>query len=1569
MPVVIAIVLIATIAFMLNNQSTINVDETGDKLKSEQVENIAHAAQAHATWGAQNSGCAGDMAMTTVPFGQADTGSYTATVTTPGGATTAYPNLAADQDAWFRSDQPTVNNGTTADMHLRMESGNLEYALYRFDLSSLPAGSQINSASAWLYVATGGPGGGAFPEGPLTVHRVTADWTETGATWDTMNTNYDSSVIATVSPQQLDGVWVQINLTAQVQAWVNGGEANYGIMLIPTAEGTHGKLASREATAGEQPRLDVIVGTGPATPLTITATGTLAGNPTPANDITRTLTRTPVPAYQPASNFVLQPGSEGKDGWVNASNPNDNFGVTDEMTISGGADPHHFLIEFALPAIPQNSRILSAKLDMHLEYMSSSDPAAEFSIYPMTKAWTEGTGDYWNPGDGANWNTSNGSTAWSWSSNHDVANLVATTRVNPTFDGLHSWEIKSLVQQWASGQRPNYGLLITGNANAVNAGFHSSDWSTAGERPKLTITYACECGSSCLAPQGSGTVGMVVVEPTNLVPSDAYKKALFETWGYAVNVIGENTNAAGYMTAADSNDVFYISETVNSGQVGTRIKDVPIGVVSEDGDYNPDLGFATGSGHTVESAINVTDTSHYITSVFPLGSLDIYAAGMEQLTVSGTEAPGLQTLADTGGAGSLVVLDGGADMAGGGTAAGRRVMLLLGRVGKFNWDYLNGNGRLLVQRALQWSTGNVGAAPAKNLLFVAAGTTPTAQEQLRIDLIESWGYGVNLIADDDSQANFDAAVAANDVVYISETVDTNMVGTRLTNATIGIVNEEMQLYADLDLGNGIAKVTMSQINIIDNTHSITSGFAPGLTTFVTSPQIALYISAGLAAGAQTLAETDPGIKTSLFTVEAGAALATSGNFAAGRRVQLPWGFDGFDFNALNADGQTIMQRAIEWAGGAGCGTTKPLLMLVGDATNPTAEDLSRETLLESWCYSVSTITASEPQATYDTFADNYDVVYVPSSVYYADVTSKLKLQPVGVVNEVSTLSAYLGFTSGSSGYTGTVTELTDNTHYITSGLTLGNLAITTTSTSLRTFVNTMGPGLHTLSTRPSYTYPMLMTLDTGDELLWGGNAPDRRVMLPWGGSSTFDPNNLTADGLTILQRALEWAATPPSLLPIAHWKLDDGTGLTAIDSEGGHDGTRTNGPAWTTGQDNGALDFDGTDDYVDLTSDAELDDVFVGGATVMTWIYPRSWGESVNGRILDKTSEISGDRDGWMIAVKGDTPAIQFAQGFTGVRGFWRSQSGTVALNTWVHVAVVYDASSDANDAEIYLDGVKQSPLVEITPSGTIRSDASISLRMGNWAQDTTRTFDGIIDDVRIYDRMLSVTEIANIAAGSGGGSGPPPGDGVVFEEFTQASLASNGTSMSINKPGGTAAGDLLIAVMVTDGEEKNAMSASGGWTLIDHGVESKQVSMDVWWKLAGSSEPAQYAFGWTRSEEAYGWIMRFTGHDPGNPINDSANTGGASAAPTSPSVNTTVANAMILRIGGFDDDDITVGDPGLTGHTAITMNRSGSGTGTTSGGAGYLIKAATGASGTSTFALTASEEYRAVTIGIAPAP
>ena len=127
-----------------------------------------------------------------VPATTLDAGTYTAT-TTGLGTTTSY-NLAVDQDAWIRSDQPTTNNGTNIDQHIRYQSGIVEHALYRFDLSSLSAGARVNSASAWFYIEAAKE----HPEGPITVHRVTTDWVETAATWDNMNGNFETAEVATI---------------------------------------------------------------------------------------------------------------------------------------------------------------------------------------------------------------------------------------------------------------------------------------------------------------------------------------------------------------------------------------------------------------------------------------------------------------------------------------------------------------------------------------------------------------------------------------------------------------------------------------------------------------------------------------------------------------------------------------------------------------------------------------------------------------------------------------------------------------------------------------------------------------------------------------------------------------------------------------------------------------------------------------------------------------------------------------------------------------------------------------------------------------------------------------------------------------------------------------------------------------------------------------------------------------------------------------------------------------------------------------------------------------------------
>ena len=1126
LPVVLLITLISVVAFLLNHESALGTGITGSNAEADRAEYIARAGMAHATWGAQNSGCAGDMGMTTVPFGQGGIGSYTATVTSPGGSTTAY-SLSADQDAWFRSDNPTVNNGTTADMHLRMESGQLEYALYRFDLSSLPAGSQINSASAWLYVTNSGPGGGAFPEGPLTVHRVTSDWTETGATWDTMSTNYDSAVIATVPAQSQDAVWVQVNLTTQVQAWSNGGDPNFGIMLRPNGEGTHGKLVSREGVAAEQPRLDVIVGTGAASPVTITATGTLTGNPTPANDIMRSLTRTTVPAYQPPgySFLQLQPGS-GKDAMLSGFYNSRNYGDYRLRVTSSPGSPRNSLVQFNLAAIPVGAKVISAQLQLYHTVTETPGTDAGVSVHRVSRDWLEGTHSGSGSADGATWDTWDGTNAWTTAGGDYDPAPVANSPITDATGDWESWDISTLVQGWLDGSFANNGLLLKGSGT-VAVSFASKEDADPTLHPRLSITYACVCGSPCLAPQGSGALLMVVVvNPTTLVTLDADKKALFESWGYTVAVIGESQNQSTYDSAVAAADVVFISETVNASQVGTKLKDVTIGVVSQDGVYNGALGFAAGSAWSVGPALNVTDNSHYITALFPAGPLDIYAAAMEQLTVSGTVAPGLQTLADTGGAGSLVVLDKGALGSGGTPLAGRRVLLPLGRDSNLNWDYLNANGRLLVQRALQWGTGNTGAPPSNLLLVVVDPSALTAQEAAKKTLIESWGYTVNLIDESDSQVNFDAAIAANDVAYIPQDINSTNLGTKLANATIGVVNEEGEQVDELGIAQDKLFKSNHEIDVVDSSHYITQPFATGFLTFVSSDQSVHMLSGQIAPGLQTLGQTfntGSQYKPSLATLDAGDELFGGGN-AAGRRVELPWGGGTFDINLLTDDGRTIMQRAIEWGAGAGSGVYT-VLMVVSDPGSLTPAAADRKALMESWGYAVTLIDDDDTPTNFLAGISAADVIYVGAgATATTNVIKGLTDTTKGVVNEPILIASALGFaSSATAAFAVDALTIVDGTHSITQGFT-SPVTVFTALAVPSVLSGTLSPDLQNLAT--ALGAPALATLEAGASYYGGGTGTvaGPRAQLPFEGAVGAD---LTADGQLIVQRAIEWAATPP----------------------------------------------------------------------------------------------------------------------------------------------------------------------------------------------------------------------------------------------------------------------------------------------------------------------------------------------------------------------------------------------------------------------------------------------------------
>ena len=1374
--VIITLFLVASIAVLFAHDSASSANTSNRELETARAEYVAQAGMQHALWRAQNNACMGDV---TIPDTALGADSYSATIT--GAAAGTLVTVSANQDAWIRSDDVSRNNGTTAWNHVRNEALGTEQVLTRFDLSPIAANAQISSAVAWFHLRAGK----THPSGPIRLHEITADWTETAVTWESFSGAYGSSVIGTIPAQDTGDLWVGVNFTAQVQAWVNG-QPNYGVLMNPRADGTHAEYTAREDGANP-PRLEVVIGSGQASPVTVKATGTLD------TGVVRNVKDRLTSAYQPPNIVILQLGTDpGADAMLDDFYPR-NYGGADYFQVN--EDPSWFqrpLLRFDLGGVPAQAAVLSAQLELRMQSINTPGTA---TIHRVSRSWVEGTKSGTGTADGATWATYDGINNWTTAGGDFNATAVAETAINGGETWV-SWEIGPLVEQWLAGAT-NDGLLIKGDAALRQAKFYSKEETDPTLRPKLTITYACECGSACMAPQGSGAVLMLVGDAAVPTPGDLARIALMESWGYTVDMQNDNTSAGGIASQMDSHDVLFVAESVDPTTVGTKLTNLVAGVVSEEGALNDLLGIATSEASPVGSTINVSDNSHYITQVFATGPLDIYTADMAGKAVAGTEAPGLQTLGDWSGAGGPVVLDTGAMLGGSasGNAAGRRVLLPIGN--NIDMSKVNNNGHLIMQRALAWGMGGGTSNIGKILLVVGNGGSPANKDADRKALFESWGYAVTLIDDGADQATFDIEAAANDVVYVSGTTNDTTLGSKITASPTPIVNEEWYLVADFGFSENEGVNTTFDTLTTDNPHFINEPFAGGDAVIFTSP-------IGMTTLNGTMSEDvmHPGqlisALTVLATIEAGAR-GWDGTAVPARRVQVP--FEHADVGDITADGLTLMRRSIEWGAGPGAAASPGynVLLIVGNDTTLASKDVGYKALMESWGHTVAVLDDGASQADYDTAMAAADVIYASGSALGSNMLDKATYTTKGMVNEVNGKIDNFGFSSSTSATANLDTfSATNAAHYISEPFTGSAVTVFTSSLTNPIPGGTLAPDLQNVG-EVSGT-PSLVTLDAG-ATGWNGNpVPARRAHLPFTSAETTD---MTADGKTILQRALEWAAgLDSSTGPIAHWKLDDGTGLTAVDSEGGHDGALLNGPAWVAGQIGDALQFDGSNDYVDLTSDEELDDVFDGGATVMAWIEPSSWGGNGYARIFDKSSSPSATNDGWAIRVNKDNGGLNFGQGFTSGRGWWKFAESSINFDTWQHIAVTYDASSTANDPVVYLDGSPISVTRVDTPSGSIRSDAAINLRLGNHATGTSWSFDGGIDDARIYDRLLSDAEIAAIASAGGGGGGGGGGPAEYLDNFdTVVYSGSDGVNdwsanpwQELTESDGPGSGKLFIA-------------------------------------------------------------------------------------------------------------------------------------------------------------------------------
>ncbi len=197
-------------------------------------------------------------------------------------------------------------------------------------------------------------------------------------------------------------------------------------------------------------------------------------------------------------------------------------------------------------------------------------------------------------------------------------------------------------------------------------------------------------------------------------------------------------------------------------------------------------------------------------------------------------------------------------------------------------------------------------------------------------------------------------------------------------------------------------------------------------------------------------------------------------------------------------------------------------------------------------------------------------------------------------------------------------------------------------------------------------------------------------------------------------------------------KANDGTfsGMTSID-------------AWRGSPLGASIEFDAVDNLINVGSDSSLNNLFLGGGTITAWINPRTNGEGGNfARIAQKNNDGSSDIEGWVFFLDNgrlrtiidfDTGSVERLSGVS-----------TITLNQWQHVALVWDGSITGTNLIYYINGKEPPYGTSSNASGSQVSDAAYDLIIGN-RSDAARTFDGQLDDVRIFDRELSSDEIHEI--------------------------------------------------------------------------------------------------------------------------------------------------------------------------------------------------------------------------------
>jgi glucose/arabinose dehydrogenase len=202
--------------------------------------------------------------------------------------------------------------------------------------------------------------------------------------------------------------------------------------------------------------------------------------------------------------------------------------------------------------------------------------------------------------------------------------------------------------------------------------------------------------------------------------------------------------------------------------------------------------------------------------------------------------------------------------------------------------------------------------------------------------------------------------------------------------------------------------------------------------------------------------------------------------------------------------------------------------------------------------------------------------------------------------------------------------------------------------------------------------------------------------------------------------------TPPPAGLVGAWGFEETSGTTAGDSSGNSNTGTISGATRTTGHAGNGLTFDGVNDMVTIADSNSLD--LTTGMTLEAWVRPAALGTTWRTVVLkEQPNQLV-----YALYAGTDTASRPAGHVFTtSDRGLLGPSA--LPLNTWSHLAMTWDGTTQ----RMYVNGAQVS---STALTGTARTSTS-PLRIGGntvWPE----WFNGVLDDVRVYNRALTAAEV-----------------------------------------------------------------------------------------------------------------------------------------------------------------------------------------------------------------------------------